>query len=108
MINQNELSILTNGQTITKNNDPIEDKKEVIDYEDGSRYEGNLEDGKKSGQGKLEYENGDCFEGEFKDDMRYKGVMIYANKDRFEGYFANDFKRTRSRLHEMQSMRFIS
>ena len=50
-------------------------KKEKVNYEDGSVYEGVLKDGKRSGNGKMLYADGRIYEGNWSDDLESgKGV----------------------------------
>lgn len=53
---------------------------------EGSRYEGEFQNGVFNGYGKLEGANGRSFEGEFKDDLPHgRGVLIYKDGSRYEG-----------------------
>ena len=46
-------------------------KGEIINYPDGGRYEGSIqEDGKRHGHGEMRYANGDVYIGNFKNDLR--------------------------------------
>jgi radial spoke head protein 1 len=50
-------------------------------YPDGSRYEGNFLNGKRSGQGKYTYTNGDYYQGEWDNDKKHgQGIFIPNNE----------------------------
>ena len=64
-----------------------------MEYPDGSRYEGEIKNGKKEGKGILYYNNGDKYDGFFKDDKKeINGVLYYKNGNIYEGEFKNDKK----------------
>ena len=55
---------------------------------DGSRYSGDLVDGRFSGQGKLVFLSGGYYEGSFVDGVFHgPGLMVFVNGDRWEGNF---------------------
>ena len=57
-------------------------------WPDGSRYEGDWQDGQANGYGTLHYNNGDIFVGNFKDDkLNGYGELKYANGDLYKGYW---------------------
>ena len=59
-----------------------------ITCSNGTVFEGEFKDGKKTGFGKITYSNGTVFEGEFKDGKRNgTGKNRYADGDVFEGEF---------------------
>ena len=63
-------------------------QREIITYPDGTRYEGEIRDGKKHGQGTFTFGNGDKYAGEFVSDMRHgQGTYYYAAGDRYVGQF---------------------
>ena len=62
----------------------------VCSYSNGNRYEGEFRDGLRNGPGIQTFPNGDRYEGEFRDGVRNgKGVFIFANGDRYDGEFRN-------------------
>ncbi|WP_189402776.1 C13 family peptidase [Arenicella chitinivorans] len=55
---------------------------------DGSRYSGDVVDGRFSGQGKLVFSAGGYYQGSFVDGVFHgPGVMVFVNGDRWEGDF---------------------
>jgi hypothetical protein len=67
--------------------------KGTYTYKSGSKYEGDWEDGRKSGQGKFEYlqKDGSAFyEGQWMADQRHgRGVYTYPNGDKYDGQWQN-------------------
>lgn len=60
-------------------------------HEDGSVYEGQVQNGKRHGQGKMTYADGAVYEGEWKNDQRNgQGKMTYADGDVYEGEWKDD------------------
>jgi serine/threonine protein kinase len=63
---------------------------DVIDYPNGSRYDGELKNGKRHGIGVMIFANGNCYDGQFCDGKRHgQGIFMYANGRRYEGEFRN-------------------
>lgn len=61
---------------------------EGVTYPDGTRYEGEMRDGKKHGQGTFTFVNGDRYTGEFVDDLREgQGTYYYSTGDSYVGPF---------------------
>lgn len=59
---------------------------EYKEFKDGSRYEGELLNGKWNGKGIYYYINGDKYLGDWLDDKFHgKGVYIFEKGDRYEG-----------------------
>ncbi len=64
--------------------------KGVLEWSDGSRYEGDVKNGMRNGQGKYTYANGDIYLGGWKDDMMHgKGIYRFKNGDMYEGDYMN-------------------
>jgi len=56
--------------------------------ENGSRYVGEWEDGKKHGQGTYTYSDGPKYVGEYKDDKKHgQGTFIWSNGDKYVGEY---------------------
>ena len=56
----------------------------------GSRYEGNMVNGRSNGKGINTYESGNRYDGDWVDGRRSgNGTMTWANGDRYEGNWAN-------------------
>ncbi|UJR14347.1 hypothetical protein I4U23_001343 [Adineta vaga] len=63
----------------------------VIEYEDDSRYEGEIEDGMKHGEGNLYYPDGGSYEGTWSEDMRCGyGVNKWANGCSYAGQWEDN------------------
>ncbi|CAF0740496.1 unnamed protein product [Adineta ricciae] len=63
----------------------------VIEYPDGSKYEGDVEDGMKDGEGTLSYPDGGYYEGQWSEDMRCGyGVNKWANGCRYAGQWEDN------------------
>ena len=78
-------------EKISKKFDELKDNnKQEIKYANGSRYVGQVFNGKAEGKGIKYHNNGDRYEGEFKND-KYdgRGIYYYNNGDRYEGNFRN-------------------
>ena len=53
---------------------------------DGPRYDGEVRDGKRHGQGVYEWPDGDRYEGEWREDKRHgQGVNEWPDGTRYEG-----------------------
>lgn len=60
----------------------------IIKFESGNRYEGNFENGIKSGDGSFYFAGGNVFKGTFKDNIYSKGIFSYTNEHvNFTGTF---------------------
>jgi len=71
----------------------------VKKYTDGSRYEGDWEDGEKHGQGTLTYADGGSYEGEWENNLRHGyGVNIWANGARYSGNWRHNKKHGKGTL----------
>ena len=63
----------------------------IYRFANGSVYEGEWRDGKRTGQGKSTWPDGDVYEGGFKDDKRHgQGKYTYANGNVYEGGYKDD------------------
>ncbi len=63
---------------------------ELINFQDGSQYEGHLKDGKFQGAGKYIFANGSSYVGEFKnDEFDGLGTLTYNTKSYYKGEFKN-------------------
>ena len=83
---------------------PQKKNPEIIDsqgrcryiYEDGSCYEGFLQNNKRHFSGKMKYNNGDCYEGEWREDKWHgEGKLVYnkgAVVESYQGKFENSKK----------------
>lgn len=62
----------------------------VLNYSNGSTYEGTYVDGKPHGKGKIKWVSGDVYDGEWVNGIiQGKGKIIFANGDVYEGEFKN-------------------
>ena len=60
----------------------------TIEYENGDRYVGRVEDNQPDGRGTCYYADGSRYVGRWKDGLRDgKGILYYANGGRYEGEF---------------------
>ncbi len=65
----------------------------IIVWEDGSKYEGEIQYGKINGQGKLFFADGSTYEGELKDEIIHGyGTMIYEDGSRYVGEWKNGYR----------------
>jgi len=70
----------------------MDEIKEII-LEDGNRFIGRFENGKRNGFGIKIYKNGARYEGFYVNDVRHgKGVKITANNDKKEVEYNNGIK----------------
>ena len=61
---------------------------EIYEYDDGSKYQGDLNNGKKHGEGILISPEGDRYEGQFENDFAHgEGVYTWGDGVRSEGEF---------------------
>ncbi len=68
-----------------------ERKSFTINLDDGVIYEGELEDGKMHGQGRITFPDGAIYEGKFEDDkMQGQGTITFPNRVIYEGKFEDD------------------
>lgn len=78
---------LSNEQEETRN---LADDQVEITYKNGDVYTGDVNNGKREGEGKYEFENGDAYEGGFEDgEINGKGTYTFDNGDEYEGSFLN-------------------
>ena len=61
-------------------------------FADGSRYEGQWKDGKKSGKGRYIYPDGDVYEGQWLDDKAHGEGFHQSKQSRYNGQWAMDLK----------------
>mmetsp|Transcript_4967 Transcript_4967/g.8470 ORF Transcript_4967/g.8470 Transcript_4967/m.8470 type:complete len:173 (-) Transcript_4967:84-602(-) len=61
----------------------------VLKYDSGEIYEGQLLNGKRSGNGKIMFSNGDSYRGMWKNDMMCdpEGIYIFKNGNQYKGGF---------------------
>ncbi|UJR29289.1 hypothetical protein I4U23_010503 [Adineta vaga] len=63
----------------------------VISYPNRNRYEGEVKNEKKHGQGTLYYANGGKYKGNWENDLRHGyGINTWQNGDRYEGNWTNN------------------
>ena len=75
--------VLFNSSNSIPETDP---EIQIIDYSDGTHYEGEMQGEKRHGQGVLLWSNGDRYAGSFVDDeMSGYGVLIWSNGNCYEG-----------------------
>ena len=80
---------------ILNRNDYIEQLKKngkgVLEYIDGTKYEGEFKDDLYNGYGSIIFSNGNKYEGEFKNGViKGKGKFIWSDGKKYEGEY-NDF-----------------
>ena len=73
------------------------DKTETLTYPDGSKYVGQVKDGKAHGQGTRTYTDGRKYAGKWKDGKMYagsyeQGMMIWPDGRKYIGAWENDEK----------------
>jgi hypothetical protein len=63
----------------------------ILKYDNGDMYEGQLLNGKKSGEGKMTFNNGDIYIGMWKNDMMcdHDGKYIFSKGHEYTGSFKN-------------------
>ena len=62
----------------------------IINYDNGNRYEGEMRNGKKEGQGTYIFKSGEKYVGKWKNDTyNGKGVLTLANGEKYTGKFEN-------------------
>jgi len=61
----------------------------TMKYSNGNIYEGQLLNGKRSGNGKMYFENGDIYTGMWKSDQMcdHEGEYIFSNQNSYKGSF---------------------
>jgi hypothetical protein len=65
----------------------------VKKYENGDRYEGDMEDDERHGEGTLYYKDGGKYTGEWENDKRHgEGVNTWINGNKYEGSWENNKK----------------
>lgn len=73
-----------------------EEETEVQEYPDGSRYEGQIQNGIRDGLGTYVAINGDRYTGEWHNDMRHGvGSYIWSNGDIYRGEWRNNLRHGR-------------
>jgi serine/threonine protein kinase len=77
----------------TSSRDPVVENRPnvshgVIDYPNGSKYTGEIKNGKRHGKGTMNFVNGNSYEGQFCNGRRHgEGVFVYTNGRRYKGEF---------------------
>ncbi|MDX1693268.1 MAG: hypothetical protein R3208_05850 [Ketobacteraceae bacterium] len=62
--------------------------EQVLTYPDGSRYTGQLTNGKPGGEGKIQWSNGDSYQGEWRDAQPHgQGIKTFLDGSVYEGEF---------------------
>ena len=62
----------------------------IMNYPDGSKYEGEFYENSPHGKGKLTNKNGEIFAGDFKNGNKTSGSIHFKNGDVYEGQFENN------------------
>lgn len=62
----------------------------VVEFKDGSRYEGALKNDQKQGAGKMIYPNGDVYEGAFHINQKYGRGKLVSEKWSYDGAWLSD------------------
>ena len=71
---------------------PFKERK-VINFPDGSVYDGEVENGVACGKGLQKYDDGSYYEGEFDNNQRNgKGIYVWKNGGQYVGEFINNEK----------------
>eukprot|EP01017_Pseudomicrothorax_dubius_P040538 TRINITY_DN6355_c0_g3_i1.p3 TRINITY_DN6355_c0_g3~~TRINITY_DN6355_c0_g3_i1.p3 ORF type:complete len:194 (+),score=67.20 TRINITY_DN6355_c0_g3_i1:43-624(+) len=76
------------------------------DYPDGSKYEGELQNDKRHGKGKLTDPTGIIFAGEFKGDLFITGIVIFPNGERYEGDLVDGKKHGKGTYHHTSGNKY--
>lgn len=63
-----------------------------MEYENGDKYEGDFEFGKKHGQGKYDWSDGDYYDGEWRNDSAEGHGTSMIGDDFYDGQFKNGKK----------------
>lgn len=84
---------------LNHNNENLEGK-EIIHYNNGDKYEGQLLDGKRNGKGIYYFSDGNTYEGEFLDNhITGKGTYYYNDGDKYEGQVLNGEKNGKGKFY---------
>ena len=88
---------------------PLCENQKTEDYKDGSRYIGQMKNGKRHGLGVYIWPSGDRYEGQFKNHIRHgQGIYLYDNGNRYDGQWENDLKHGKGVLIYPDGTRFES
>ncbi|CAF3992118.1 unnamed protein product [Rotaria sordida] len=80
----------------------------VKKFPNGDRYEGDLEDEMKNGEGTLYYAHGGKYEGKWTDDLRNGyGVNTWANGNRYEGNWKDNKKHGKGTLFYANGGKYV-
>ncbi len=76
-----------------KINRPVKKIRKIYRFKNGDTYEGNFENGNKSGYGILRNSNGEVYEGEWLNNLKNgKGKYIFESGEIYEGSWKDDFR----------------
>ncbi len=77
-----------NSGTSNNNSDIV-----TLSFSNGSKYTGQVKNGKMEGQGTLTFQNGSVYTGSMQNGLMHgKGTMTYSNGDRYTGEWKNNMK----------------
>ena len=75
--------------TVTSAQDEPQQKTQI--WDDGTKYQGSVVDGKRDGKGTIVWPDGSRYVGHFKNDLRNgPGTMILPDGTVYNGYFVDD------------------
>jgi len=81
------------GKSENTNSNTDGSKLQTITFSDGTKYTGQIKNGKMDGQGTLTYPNGTIYVGMMKDGkMHGKGIKTFSNGDTYNGEWKNNLK----------------
>lgn len=91
LFQQKSTSNISLKSTVSFNPFQISEGIFVIEYDDGTKYKGEMSDSKKSGFGVIKYPNGEYYEGEFvNDEFEGKGRFV-SSEMTYEGYWKQGY-----------------
>ena len=102
--------VFKDGTIYTGNfvNSNMASKNGTLEYQNGDRYEGSIESGKKSGEGTYWYKNGNTYQGPWQNDKKHglaKMEFVGINT-KFQGVFKDDYKIGRCQIDFGQNGKF--
>ena len=76
----------------------IKEGKTIINYDNGDKYIGYINNNKRDGKGKMIFNNGNIYDGDWLYDVFIKGIISYKNGEEYEGYINNNKREGKGKM----------
>ena len=76
----------------------IKEGKTIINYDNGDKYIGYINNNQRDGKGKMIFNNGDIYDGDWLYDVFIKGIISYKNGEEYKGYINNNKREGKGKM----------